>query len=345
METPNSLRYLHLPQELTEEILSRLAVKSLLRFRCVSKSWRSLIDSERFIKTHLQNSSRNTAFSHHRLISILKNSKKLFDDEMSSWSESVRMVGCCNGLVCCCINLKKGRFLLWNPATRISKELPQLIIENGDFPYPIYGFGWDESSGAYKVFVIFCNGRKFMGKVYSSNTNSWKTVEFCDFRWIYGNAQFVSGKLHWVSKNNDEMNVFEIVTFDLKEEEFGVMKLPCDQASVLRLGVNEGRLTMICSKKIMKHAIDVWVMKQDCWVKVMDVVVYDPCEILPSVAPFCAVYDAEIRLVRGSNFKVYDQARDDMRLQIKKIRASLQAHLYIESLVSPVPDKNLCRAI
>ncbi|XP_057802379.1 F-box protein At3g07870-like [Salvia miltiorrhiza] len=294
MEIPNTRRDLDLPQELTEEILSRLAVKSLLRFRLINM-------------------------------------------------ESVRIVGCCNGLVCCCIDLRRGRFLLWNPATRISMELPQLVLENRDRPSSISGFGWDESSGAYKVFVVLLSSRKFMGRVYSSNTNSWKTVEFFDIGLIHSKAHFVSGKLHWLHiKNTDERDNYEIATFDLKKEEFGVMKLPRGAKSV-RLGVNEGRLTMILEKK--RTYFDVWVMKQDCWVKVRDGVVYEPCEVLPSVAPFCAVDEAEIRQVRGSNFKLYDQARDDVHSQMKKIRDSLQTHLYIESLVSPVPDKNLCRAI
>ncbi|XP_057802930.1 uncharacterized protein LOC131018223 [Salvia miltiorrhiza] len=218
-------------------------------------------------------------------------------------------------------------------------QLPQLVLENGDYPSSIFGFGWDESSGAYKVFVVL-RSRKLMGKVYSSNTNSWKTVEFFYFRLIYSKAHFVSGKLHWLIKNKDEVNVYEIVTFDLKEE-FGVMKVPCDSKPVC-LGVNEGRLTMIFRKKgtdfdarVRDYAIDVWVMKQDCWVKVTDGVVYEPCEILPSVAPFCAVDNAVIRLAHGSNFKIYDQARDDVHSQMKKIRVSLRKHFYIESLVSP----------
>lgn len=40
-----------LPDDLFEGILSRLAVRDLLRFRCVSKSWRALIDDSTFIWT------------------------------------------------------------------------------------------------------------------------------------------------------------------------------------------------------------------------------------------------------------------------------------------------------
>ncbi|KAI3776462.1 hypothetical protein L1987_46247 [Smallanthus sonchifolius] len=44
------------PLEIQEEIMKRLPVKSLIQFRCVSKTWKSLIDSSDFIAnyTHMQ---------------------------------------------------------------------------------------------------------------------------------------------------------------------------------------------------------------------------------------------------------------------------------------------------
>ncbi|XP_057802941.1 F-box/kelch-repeat protein At3g23880-like [Salvia miltiorrhiza] len=339
MDTDGGELSLLFPKEIVEEILSRLPVTSLLKFRCVSKSWRCLIGSDRFIKTHLQTSSKNASFAHHRL--VLNKSQNLFDDGMNTlWRSPVLIVGCCNGLVCCCINLEKGRFILWNPATRISKELPQLVIDNMRWSIVSYGFGWDESSDAHKVFVVLFSRKRWVGKLYSSSTNSWKTVtEYGDFELIYGDAEFASGKLHWLRKRRGGSGGWyaaDIATFDLKSEEFGVMELPCE--STLSLSLNEGCLSVVCYN--VRTLFDVWVMKQDCWVKVRDVVVYEPCEILPSVAPFSAVDDVEIRLVRGSTFELDDPAQDDdVFSRIKKLKPSIPMNLYIESLVSPLPNK------
>ncbi|KAI8535748.1 hypothetical protein RHMOL_Rhmol10G0197900 [Rhododendron molle] len=42
-----------LPQEILTDILSRLPVKFLCRFKCVSRSWKTLISSPYLAKTHL----------------------------------------------------------------------------------------------------------------------------------------------------------------------------------------------------------------------------------------------------------------------------------------------------
>ncbi|KAL6135804.1 hypothetical protein ACLB2K_068029 [Fragaria x ananassa] len=44
-------------QDVIEEILPRLPVKSLLRFQCVCKSWRALISASLFAKKHLGNAA------------------------------------------------------------------------------------------------------------------------------------------------------------------------------------------------------------------------------------------------------------------------------------------------
>ncbi|WJX29714.1 hypothetical protein P8452_18323 [Trifolium repens] len=46
-----------IPSDLFPEILSRLPVEPLLRFRSISKSLKSIIDSHNFTNLHLKNSN------------------------------------------------------------------------------------------------------------------------------------------------------------------------------------------------------------------------------------------------------------------------------------------------
>jgi hypothetical protein len=50
---PKQLYSQCLPYDVVFDILTRLPVKSIIRFRCVSKSWNSILTSPDFINTHL----------------------------------------------------------------------------------------------------------------------------------------------------------------------------------------------------------------------------------------------------------------------------------------------------
>ncbi|KAF3625851.1 putative F-box/kelch-repeat protein-like isoform 2 [Capsicum annuum] len=58
----------NLPEEVITEILLKLSVKSLLKFRSVCKSWLSLISSREFVKSHLLLSATNKDYTHHGVI-------------------------------------------------------------------------------------------------------------------------------------------------------------------------------------------------------------------------------------------------------------------------------------
>ncbi|XP_058754613.1 F-box/kelch-repeat protein At3g23880-like [Vicia villosa] len=143
------------PNDLVGEILSALPVKSILRFRCVSKYCNNLVSDSLFVKLHLKRSStRNPQFilKADHVLRIPGESPSGSDDEweveegfipyfVSSLVENpsfavavdpyyvvknheYRLIGSCNGLICLVgESITDGEyyeysFHLWNPATR-----------------------------------------------------------------------------------------------------------------------------------------------------------------------------------------------------------------------------------
>ncbi|TYJ17648.1 hypothetical protein E1A91_A09G066900v1 [Gossypium mustelinum] len=78
-----------LPQEIMVEILSRLPVKSLCQFRCVSKQWLSLISDPLLAKSHLKKTVSNDSFYSQRKRVIIS-SHNLYSLEYESIGRSGR---------------------------------------------------------------------------------------------------------------------------------------------------------------------------------------------------------------------------------------------------------------
>ncbi|KAL6582707.1 hypothetical protein OROMI_004786 [Orobanche minor] len=228
-----------LPQDMIEEILSRLPVKSLLRFRCVSKVWHSLIGSKSFMRKQLKNSKRNTSFAQQKALLLLREEPFNFSDcSLSSLFHkpdfhaiefnfashpiySLRLVGSSNGLVCILLNHEE--FVLWNPSTRrISKKLP--LLPNMDKRPHTYGFGCDDEWSDdynYKVVVIFVN--EDYSAVYTSKSDSWRIIwnnPWSFSTYFVRRGKLKSGKLQWEFWELRRKGESFCIDFDLKREVF-----------------------------------------------------------------------------------------------------------------------------
>lgn len=203
-----------LPTDVMVEIFSRLPVKTLLRFKCLSKQFLSLINSPDFINWHLQFSSlspklillKQRAGLHFHLFNVNTLDKAYDVDipvDLGSDSLSFEEIGSCDGLLAA-VNRYTGSVIVCNVATRKHKILPFCLNDYiGYVDYVNYrcGFGRGASFDDYKLVMVAASRQKQHGslRVYSLKTNSWKKiVDFHCYLIFYRMVVNVKGTLNWL---------------------------------------------------------------------------------------------------------------------------------------------------
>jgi len=239
-----------LPFELITEILCRLPVKSLVKFKCVCKPWNSLISDCKFARKHFRMStmnpnlilkSRNYSpdFSHtvYPLRSIFTNvttDGKQIKFPLHSLNFDYHIggiVGSCDGILCLVSKDSENsssQTVLWNPSIRKYNTLPSL--ETPQNHAIEFGFGYDRFADSYKVVAVFrykCDcfpDYKTQVKVHTLGTNSWRLID--DFPYgtsvfpLRSSGKFVSSKLNWLVYLSDSVTVRPIVSLDLGTESY-----------------------------------------------------------------------------------------------------------------------------
>lgn len=345
-----------LPNEIMAEILSRLPVKSLGRFRCVSKPWRSLISDPHFIKIHLKRRLTQKVF-----LSFLFRLKIQFVDhevlvhsdvdeklavknlELPCEKGSARIVkilGSCNGLLCLGLGVKD--IIVWNPCIGEYKKLQQ---PDG---LGSYGFGYDSCNDDYKlVKVIPRNGSDVIEvNVFSLRTNSWRRVYYggCNFDLVDYFGTLFNGSIYWQARHGDgdAMKTTMIVSFDVVKEKFRELPKPdCEFAEGPMLGVLGDRLCT-CRFEYLKD-VEVWAMKEDgeevSWVKIAIVSPRkEPEYIRDYSVPLCFAKNGEaVMLKGGQKLDVYNFKKNSCRrIYLSSDNyCEFDGALYVESLVSP----------
>ncbi|KAL4283568.1 hypothetical protein GQ457_16G027240 [Hibiscus cannabinus] len=356
------------PPEIIVEILSNLPVKSLLRFRCVSKSWKTLISDPFFIKKHLKNDPKfskkrvliNTASTQTQLQYSIKSCSlnSIFHDPVVTTTEIEYpskkdsrcdwVVGSCNGLIC--IAIRQDTVILLNPTLRVSKRLPDLGFKKRRGCYTVYGLGFDASVDDYKVVRVFCyqskgfeDGYESIVRVYSSRTNCWRRIQDFPFGVPCNEAgKHVDGSLHWVVFHGQEGFSCTIVSLDLAQETYKEVLQPSygDGATERTLGVLDGCLSVLCNYGRL-YAV-VWVMKEygkrESWTKLVTIpyMPYPGAEFFS--APLFVSETGVILLHFGMNLILYDPKHNAFRIPVTPydpISYIDQAEVYEESLVSP----------
>ncbi|KAM7502972.1 hypothetical protein LguiB_001876 [Lonicera macranthoides] len=217
----------YIPQELVVNILSWLPPRSLLRFRCVCKSWCSLISSPNFIDIHTHqldaSSNHNTRLLAMHWTGRVSYSNKVypldFDSEMLRVDDESVRIDCpfpipaqwcstsCNGLFLVCCSVFQG---LWNPSVRRKLVLGEPLFGFVTKRRYVSALGFNPKTNDYKIVNIGyermrggsrCNGVR----VYSVKDGTWRGISahappYDIVRNMPSNV-VVNGSLYWIANH------------------------------------------------------------------------------------------------------------------------------------------------
>lgn len=203
----------YLSFELQVEIIKRLSVKPLLQFRSVSKRWKTLIDSSKFIAAHTVG---QTPLNHLLVwyedcyVDLGKTRKKIVsfvDDEtlesiftrqeidpttlgLAKHYKDLRVVGSSQGLLCLydferdrsCYKSATAMVVLWNPSIRKSIGVVVPRVSGWGFRHTVLGFGVCPITNdpmIVKITNVSMEMRSTTGvhwavEVYTLSTGSWR---------------------------------------------------------------------------------------------------------------------------------------------------------------------------
>lgn len=357
-----------LPDEIVEAILCKLQVKTLLRFRCVSKSWNSLISSKRFITSHLHNSKKNPNLANCQTILGIFCKRSMIpvpfpfilpecppikqrsleypadDPILNVMSDcSVCFVGCCNGLICLRPSTNFD-YYLWNPSIRTFKKLPCVNPNSTDY-IVAEGLGFDELNGDYKVFCQYHNFSSFsVARIYSLKTDSWRTIECIGGEVQDRRLTFVNGKLYMAWYENCGLSrSLEIVSFDLDKEVYEKVPLPSLVSQTEKSTIWLQKVDECLCLLHERNGWDVWILRKrqhESWTKFVTIP-YDHFDqwMIPSlVSLYRDTNGDQILLYHFQSSFLFYRLKDNTTWASPNWMRGWNmayAYVYIESLVEP----------
>ncbi|XP_043718176.1 F-box protein At3g07870-like [Telopea speciosissima] len=355
------------PYEIFLNILSRLPIKSLFRFRCVCKAWRELLTDPHFIKQQLNHAAETNISNPNLILNCGSNLYNIFYSiHNDTWKDeplkldlpfklsTIEIVGSCNGLVCLWGYLNRVyNVIVWNPFTRDYKILPDepfQFLGRTVSRFPVLGFGYSPSKDVYKVLRIVyfhVDGRMFSSccslvDVHTLGSNSWRRIGEIpfDIRDCLSGV-FVNGSLHWIAIRSSRPDT--IVSFDVEDEVFREMPQPYfgDHSFQSKLGVLGGFLCMICT--LYDNNVKIWMMKdygvKESWIKQFSISQPMVVGHFNHLKPLGFTKSGEIVLeMHDRKLVLYDPKTKKLRnLTIQGVPDWYEVGVSIGTLISPKP--------
>ncbi|KAK6928151.1 F-box domain [Dillenia turbinata] len=285
------------PEDLIIEILSYVPVKSLSRFKSVSKSWYSLIQKPNFIAKHLH---RSTKYPQNQGLLILSQiqhfppdqcpteilltlfvgktldfpSEVEFPPSVDKTLGDFTLIGPCNGIFC--FSSKQGTGL-WNPSIKEFRLLPQsCTVDELKYPVSQVGFGFDSKDNDYKVLDIrsrtVSSQTHCVVEIYSLRADSWKRIDThfpnSVLNGWFPSRAFSNDVFYWVGSVDSMTDSITdpIYAFDMVDETFWEVPKPVIlQNSWHRILIFplHGSVALVAFKpnRVREEQCDIWVME------------------------------------------------------------------------------------
>ncbi|XP_015938515.1 F-box/kelch-repeat protein At3g23880-like [Arachis duranensis] len=280
-----------LPAELIELILLRLPARSLLKFKRVCKSWKTLISSSDFTKNQVQLSiMAEPAISEIHLVytNLLRHSdskigfisiQSLFEN-LSFGTEvvyfpmddCVKILGSCNGFLCLNNHPKNTDFKvrLLNPCIGLASEWLTLHSEyDQQRPISNFGFGYDHVNDKFKILAVVESSTR----IYTFGEYSWVSVQDIPLHPLEWDGTFVTGTgtLNWLATKIASFITYPVhqttivvLSFNFGNESYDQIALPNFEGGMIhREPVLVTLRNSLCVCHEYKKSVwDLWMMKE-----------------------------------------------------------------------------------
>ncbi|PHT50815.1 hypothetical protein CQW23_10562 [Capsicum baccatum] len=264
----NPAMEIYFPEEIIMDILIRLPVQSLLRFKCASKFWKTLISDPSSKAKHNNHAKKNKriliaqqvpgagkSFYFYSLSSLSAQPLQKLCFPSTHKPQRYVILCCCDGL-CLLWSCSGAGHLLWNPSTNESVELPD--HEYPDATCSTYGLTFDSINDDYKILKIDNKGSLTSpNKIFALKSGCWRNIDNHPRGLVNGmrgdnSLAFVRGAFHWISKDN--LSRYFMISLNISNEVYGEISLPegiCSRWICLKSGISvlQGMLCAYCTHK------------------------------------------------------------------------------------------------